>query len=81
MTVRAIVFCQIEQHSMSEVIEHLKEIPQVKKVMSLTGEFDAIAEVEVSNSEELYEIFVKEIDLIKGITVTNTHMVMKSWEK
>ncbi len=49
--------------------------------MSLTGDYDILAEIEVDTSEELFEIFANNIDLIQGITVSNTHVIMKSWEK
>jgi len=81
MTIKAIVFIKLEVNAMTKVIEKLKTIPQIKKLMSLTGAYDAIAEIETDTSDELYEIFSEKIDLIEGIIDTNTHVVMKSWEK
>ena len=81
MTVTAIVFCKIRQNEMKNVIEKLKQIPNVKKILSLTGDYDAIAEIETETSENLYEIFSEHIDVIDGIVDTNTHVVMRSWEK
>jgi len=66
---------------MNKVIKKLQEIPQIKKIMSLTGDYDVLAEIEVDTPEELFDIFANNIDLIEGINVSNTHMVMKSWEK
>ena len=40
-----------------------------------------MAEIEVETSEQLFDIFSEKIDLIQGITVSNTHVIMKSWEK
>ncbi|GAI83483.1 unnamed protein product [marine sediment metagenome] len=65
----------------SKVIDELKEIPYITKVMSLTGDYDVLAEIEVESSEELYEIFANKIDLIDGIISSNTHLIMKAWEK
>jgi DNA-binding Lrp family transcriptional regulator len=59
----------------------LRKIPQIKKIMSLTGDYDILVEIEVDTSEELFDIFANNIDLIQGITVSNTHVIMKSWEK
>ena len=64
-----------------KVIDELKEIPQIKKVMSLTGDYDILAEIEVETSEELYDIFSEKIDMINGIIASNTHVIMKAWEK
>ena len=66
---------------MSKVIEKLNKIPEIKKVLSLTGDYDVAAEIEVESSEELYESFANKIDQIDGIVETNTFVIMKSWEK
>ncbi len=66
---------------MVKVIEQFKEIPEIKRVFSLTGEYDVLAEIEVESSEELYESFAKKIDPIEGIIKTNTHVIMKSFNK
>ena len=65
----------------NKVTTELRLIPQIKKIMSLTGDYDILIEIEVDTSEELFDIFANKIDLIEGITVSNTHIVMKSWEK
>lgn len=78
---RAIILCKLGTNVIKKVIDELKTIPQIKKVMSLTGDYDILAEIEVETSEELYDIFSEKIDLIEGIIASNTHVVMKAWEK
>jgi anthranilate phosphoribosyltransferase len=78
---RAIILCKLGINVIKKVIGEMKAIPQIKKVMSLTGDYDLLAEIEVETSEELYEIFSEKIDLIDGIIASNTHVVMKAWEK
>jgi len=78
---RAIILCKLGINVIKKVIEELKSIPEIKKVMSLTGDYDLMAEIEVETSEQLFDIFSEKIDLIQGITVSNTHVIMKSWEK
>lgn len=78
---RAIILCKLGTNVIKKVIDELKTIPQIKKVMSLTGDYDILAEIEVETSEELYEIFSEKIDQIEGIIASNTHVVMKAWEK
>jgi len=78
---RAIILCKLGINVIKKVIEELKAIPEIKKVMSLTGDYDLLAEIEVETSEQLFDIFSEKIDLIQGITVSNTHVIMKSWEK
>ena len=81
MTIRAIIFCKIEHKAMIQVIESFKKIPEIKKVFSLTGEYDILAEIEVDNMDQLYEAFSKRIDPIEGVINTNTHVIMASFEK
>jgi anthranilate phosphoribosyltransferase len=78
---RAIILCKLGINVIKKVIEEIKSIPEIKKVMSLTGDYDLLAEIEVDSSEELYDIFSEKIDLIDGIVASNTHVVMKAWEK
>ena len=81
MTVKAIIFCQVEHKAMTKVIEQFEKIPEIKKVFSLTGDYDLLAEIEVESTDELYESFANKIDLIDGINITNTHVVMKEFIK
>jgi len=78
---KAITLCKLGMSVIEKVIDELKEIPQIKRVMSLTGDYDVLIEIEVDSSEELYSIFAKKIDLIEGIIDSNTHVIMRSWEK
>ena len=81
MTIKAVMFCKLGISVIKKVIEELKKIEQIKKIMSLTGDYDLLAEIEVETSEELFDIFANQIDLIDGIIQSNTHVIMKSWEK
>jgi len=81
MTVRGIIFCKIKHKWMERVVEAFKAIPEIKRVFSLTGEYDVLAEIEVENTEDLYDSFAKKIDPIEGVINTNTHVVMASFEK
>jgi len=78
---RAIILCKLGINVIKKVVKELKEIPEIKKVMSLTGDYDLLAEIEVETPEELYDIFSEKIDLIDGIISSNTHVIMKAWEK
>ncbi len=81
MTIKALIFCQVHHKAMAKVVEEFKKIPEIKKVFSLTGDYDILAEIEVASSDELYDAFAKKIDLIDGIIETNTHVIMRSFEK
>jgi len=53
---RAIILCKLGINVIKKVIEELKAIPEIKKVMSLTGDYDLMAEIEVETSEQLFDI-------------------------
>jgi len=78
---RALILCKLGMNVIKKVIEELKAIPEIKKVMSLTRDYDVMAEIEVETSEELFDIFSDKIDLIDGIIASNTHVIMKAREK
>lgn len=75
------MFCKLGINVINKVIEELKKINQIKTILSLTGDYDLLAEIEVETSEELFDVFANQIDLIEGIVQSNTHVIMKSWEK
>jgi DNA-binding Lrp family transcriptional regulator len=81
MAIKALIFCKVEHKAMRKVIDEFKRIPEIKRVFSLTGDYDILAEIEVESSEELFELFAKKIDVIEGIVNTNTHVVMKEFMK
>jgi len=81
MTIKAAIFIQVTHSAMAKVIEEFNKIPEIKKVFALTGDYDILAEIEVENTDELYNAFSKKIDTIEGIVNTNTHVIMKAFEK
>jgi len=81
MNVRGMIFCKVEHKWMKNVVDQFKVIPEIKRVFSLTGEYDILAEIEVEDTDKLYEVFAKKIDPIEGIINTNTHVIMASFEK
>ena len=81
MPIKAIILGKLGISVIKPVIEELKSIPQITKVLSLTGDYDVLAEIVVDTPDELYEIFANKIDMIEGMTASNTHMVMKEFTK
>ncbi|TXT62041.1 MAG: hypothetical protein BAJALOKI3v1_690017 [Promethearchaeota archaeon] len=78
---KALIFCRVYHKEMANVIEKFREFPEIKKVFSLTGEYDVLAEIEVEDSDALYESFANKIDMVSGIIKTNTHVIMKEFVK
>jgi DNA-binding Lrp family transcriptional regulator len=81
MTIKAIIFCKVQHKAMKKVIDEFNQIPEIKKVFSLTGDYDVLAEIVIESTDELYNSFIKKIDPIPGIIKTNTHVVMKEFSR
>ncbi len=81
MTVKALIFCKVHHKEMTNVLNEFKKISEIKKVFSLTGDYDILAEIDVESTDDLYKSFSNKIDLIDGIIKTNTHIVMKEFKK
>ncbi|MHA1309793.1 MAG: Lrp/AsnC family transcriptional regulator [Candidatus Helarchaeota archaeon] len=69
-----------ESGKWKQIIDQLKSIKQIKQISSLTGIFDIMVEIHVNEMEELNEIMINKIDMIEGITNTNTFIVLKDYK-
>ena len=78
--ITAFSFLKISKGHLNSVVESIKDIPQLKKLYVLTGDYDALIEFEVDDPAELFDIWVQKLDQIEGITETNTHIAMKKVE-
>ena len=73
------IFIRLKQQNLENFLAKLKELPQIKHYSVVTGEFDGVLEVEVSEMSKLFDLF-KQIDKFEGIEATNTHIVMKKFD-
>jgi len=55
-----------------EVYNKLSKIPEIIELHSLFGEYDLIAKIEAENFENIGNIVVSKIRIIKGIIDTKT---------
>ena len=60
--------------------EALKKIPEVVKILSISGYFDLLIHIVVDTSEDLVEI-IEKIEKIDGIIEIHSHYVLSEWEK
>ncbi len=75
--ITALCFLKIAKGKIPNVVEQITKISRVKQFLLLTGDYDGLIEFEIDEPDELYDIWVKELDHIDGIVETNTHVVMK----
>ncbi|MEM0130448.1 MAG: Lrp/AsnC ligand binding domain-containing protein [Thermoplasmatales archaeon] len=76
--VLAFVDLFVEAPLMDDVIASLKEIKNAVQIYEVTGEFDIIILVNVSDIEEFRDLLKNRIMKIKGIKSTVTSIVLKS---
>ena len=81
MTITITSFLKLQPGFSESVIESLKQIPEVVKILTISGEFDILVEITSPVSENFATIFSEKIDHLPGIIEIHSHLVMKAWEK
>ncbi|HDN97751.1 MAG TPA: Lrp/AsnC family transcriptional regulator [bacterium] len=74
----AFVLINAEIGKIPDVIEELKEIPEVTEVYSIAGEYDILVKLKFADIKSLGEIVPKRLHSIKGITRTLTLLTFKT---
>ena len=72
MPVAAYILIQAELGMSSSVAESLSRVDGVKMAHPVTGVYDVIAFVEVSDLAKLSSLVLKEIQTVKGVQRTHT---------
>lgn len=81
MAVRAYVLIRCEGAISEEVVRKLRQKEHVKQADTIFGDYDAIAYLEISAMPSsfsvlsLQKVILEEVQKIKGVTSTNTHIV------
>ena len=76
-SIMAYVLMEIEIGLTDDVVEQLRAIEQAIRIAVTTGGYDIVMLLEVESLEELYDITVHRIHVIKGIKDTQTAVVEK----
>ena len=79
--ITAIVTVNCEMGKVEQVAEALVELDSVGEVYSVSGEFDVLAILRVSEYDSLATAVSREIAGIDGITRTSTHMAFRTYSK
>lgn len=72
MSVKAYVLMNLVSESLSETLKEVKGIKGVHSADAVTGPYDAIIQVEVSNMDELGGLVTSKILKVKGVEKTLT---------
>lgn len=76
-SIMAYILMEIEIGLTDEVVAQLREIEQAIRIAVTTGGYDIVMLLEVTSLEELYDITVHRVHVIKGIKETQTSVVEK----
>jgi len=75
MTIQAYILLKIRPVSVEELRRELEKIPEIKSCALVTGEIDAILEVEVEDTQKLFEVARKLRD-IPHVMETRTSIII-----
>lgn len=74
---KALIFVDMDIKKYSRIIDALRELPQIKAIYDVTGEWALVIEVLVRDHKELSELLDK-IGSIEGIYSTSTMVVLRA---
>jgi DNA-binding Lrp family transcriptional regulator len=73
----AFVFINVEPSSETEVLERLREVPEVKESYLVFGVYDLVAKVETDAMDRLKEVITWKIRKLDKVRSTLTTVVME----
>ena len=77
----AIVFFSIERTKVPATGEILAGIPGVSEVYSVSGRYDLVAIIRVSDNDKLAELITEKISRVEGITHTETMVAFRTYSR
>lgn len=72
MAVKAYVLLNLVSSSLPETLKEIREVKGVKFADAVTGPYDAIAQLEVSDMDELGRVITTKVLKVKGVAKTLT---------
>ncbi len=77
--IKAFVMIALKPNTLAKTIDIIKKFAGVKRVLTITGEWDVIIEFEGETSDDLYK-FHEALDGVETLANTLTSVVMKEFE-
>jgi len=74
---KAFVFINVEPGSETEVLERLREVPEVKESYFVYGVYDIVAKVEADSMNHLKEVMTWKVRRLDSVRSTLTIVVME----
>ncbi|MDF3297155.1 Lrp/AsnC family transcriptional regulator [Streptomyces tropicalis] len=79
--ITAIVLIKTSVDRIPEIAEQIAALESVSEVFSVTGTYDLIAMVRVSQHEDLAEVIPGRISRIPGVEGTDTHVAFRTYSQ
>lgn len=77
MSVTAYVMLNIKAGEITPVIDEIAKIEVVKRAYPITGDYDALLEIEVEKPKMVEELVINKIQKIASVEKTKTHIAFK----
>jgi Lrp/AsnC family transcriptional regulator for asnA, asnC and gidA len=79
--VKAITGINIDAKKRENIIEDIKNIPEIEEIMEVTGRFDMLVRLHAKTLEDMYAIVSDKIGHIDGVQKTETFIEMRRSSK
>ncbi|MCS7103282.1 MAG: Lrp/AsnC ligand binding domain-containing protein [Candidatus Korarchaeum sp.] len=70
-----------ELDELDNIVEKLREMPEVIDLYEVTGDYDIVAVVEVGSVEEFRKVVIRRLTEIKGVRGTNSFVVLHTHKR
>jgi len=80
MSMKLTSFIKLQFGKAQEFIILLQKIPEITKILSVSGEYSLIVEISAESSEDFVPI-IESIESFPGILAIQSQFVMKEWQK
>jgi hypothetical protein len=77
---KAFIMISLKPNSMGKLVGAVKKFTGVKRVLTLTGEWDVCVEFEGESTDDLFQFHAQMDELVGLIENTVTSVVMKEFE-
>ncbi|MHA1766798.1 MAG: Lrp/AsnC family transcriptional regulator [Promethearchaeota archaeon] len=80
MSIKIASFIKTEFGKSEFFIKELQKIPEITKILSISGEYEFLIEVITEQTEDLMDV-IEYIEKIPGIQEIHSHYILSEWEK
>ena len=80
MSMKLTSFIKLQFGTSQDFITKLRKIPEISKILSITGEYSLIVEILAESSDNFVPI-IESIEKFPGILAIQSHFVMAEWQK